>query len=186
MNRRSLLKRAAAFSLLPALSPYRVAATPAAGVPSDASFRRVRPSDPGWPDEASWDKLNQAVGGRLIKVQPLLAACASGPDGASCQDMLKNLRNPYFVGDQPGATQTSGWVDAWMSAPSAYAVAARTTADVVAAVNFARDNNVRLVIKGGGHSYQGTSNAADSLFFVHHGVGSEDWSADGFSRLAGR
>jgi FAD/FMN-containing dehydrogenase len=24
------------------------------------------------------------------------------------------------------------------------------------------------------------------LFFVHHGVGSEDWSADGFTRLAGR
>jgi len=22
------------------------------------------------------------------------------------------------------------------------------------------------------------------LFFVHHGVGSEDWSADGFTRLA--
>src|SRR3982074_2994823 len=36
-------------------------------------------------------------------------------------------------------------------------------ADVVAAVNFARENNLRLVVKGGGHSYQGTSNAADSL-----------------------
>jgi hypothetical protein len=23
------------------------------------------------------------------------------------------------------------------------------------------------------------------LFFVHHGVGSEEWSADGFTRLAG-
>jgi FAD/FMN-containing dehydrogenase len=33
----------------------------------------------------------------------------------------------------------------------------------VAAVNFARENNLRLVVKGGGHSYQGTSNAADSL-----------------------
>ena len=31
------------------------------------------------------------------------------------------------------------------------------------AVNFARDNNLRLVVKGGGHSYQGTSNAPDSL-----------------------
>ena len=26
----------------------------------------------------------------------------------------------------------------------------------------------------------------ESLFFVHHGVGSEDWSADGFTRLARR
>jgi len=24
----------------------------------------------------------------------------------------------------------------------------------------------------------------DGLFFVHHGVGSEEWSADGFERLA--
>ncbi|MBV9890206.1 MAG: FAD-binding oxidoreductase, partial [Rhizobacter sp.] len=43
------------------------------------------------------------------------------------------------------------------------AVEARRTADVVAAVNFARERRVRLVVKGGGHSYQGTSNAADSL-----------------------
>ena len=42
-------------------------------------------------------------------------------------------------------------------------MAARTTDDVVAAVNFAREHNLRLVVKGGGHSYQGTSNAADSL-----------------------
>jgi hypothetical protein len=26
----------------------------------------------------------------------------------------------------------------------------------------------------------------DGLFFVHHGVGSDEWSADGFTRLAGR
>ena len=32
-----------------------------------------------------------------------------------------------------------------------------------AAVNFARTNNLRLVVRGGGHSYQGTSNAANSL-----------------------
>ena len=42
-------------------------------------------------------------------------------------------------------------------------MAAESTADVVAAVNFARENNLRLVVKGGGHSYQGTSSSADSL-----------------------
>lgn len=26
----------------------------------------------------------------------------------------------------------------------------------------------------------------DGMFFVHHGVASEDWSADGFKRLTGR
>jgi FAD/FMN-containing dehydrogenase len=73
------------------------------------------------------------------------------------------LRNPFFIGDQPGGTQVSGWLDAWTPAPSAKAVTARSTADVVAAVNFARQHNLRLVVKGGGHSYQGTSNGADSL-----------------------
>jgi FAD/FMN-containing dehydrogenase len=33
----------------------------------------------------------------------------------------------------------------------------------MAAVNFARENRLRLVVKGGGHSYQGTSDAGDSL-----------------------
>jgi len=87
----------------------------------------------------------------------------SNGDSPACQQILKDLYNPYYIGDQPGGTQSSGWVDAWMSAPSEYAVAARNTSDVVAAVNFARDRNLRLVVKGGGHSYQGTSNAADSL-----------------------
>src|SRR5215510_12792665 len=73
------------------------------------------------------------------------------------------MHNPFYIGDQPAGTQVSGWLDAWTPAPSAYAVAARSAADVVAAVNFARENNLRLVVKGGGHSYQGTSNAPDSL-----------------------
>ena len=102
-------------------------------------------------------------GGHLIKVESPLAACKSAPGSAPCQEVIKNLQNPYYIGDQAGATQSTGWVDGWISAPSAYAVAARSTADVVAAVNFARENNMRLVVKGGGHSYQGTSNAADSL-----------------------
>jgi FAD/FMN-containing dehydrogenase len=67
------------------------------------------------------------------------------------------------MGDQPNFTHTSGWLDAWSSQPSAYAVAARTAADVAAAVDFARTHDLRLVVKGGGHSYQGTSDAPDSL-----------------------
>ena len=40
---------------------------------------------------------------------------------------------------------------------------AGSAADVAAAVKFAREHRLRLVIKGGGHSYQGTSNAAGAL-----------------------
>ena len=125
--------------------------------------RRVRPGDPGWPSAAKWEKLNGEVGGSLVEVRPPFAACTKEPQGVACAEALKNIQNPFFIGDQPGGTQVSGWLDAWTPAPSAYAVAARGTSDVVAAVNFARENDLRLVVKGGGHSYLGTSNAPDSL-----------------------
>ena len=50
---------------------------------------------------------------------------------------------------EPAGTAVSGWLDAWAPAVSVYAVPARGTADVVAAVNFAR-RNLRLVVKGVG------------------------------------
>ena len=90
-------------------------------------------------------------------------ACVSSSQSADCKTLFANLKNPYYIGDTPGITQTLGWVDGWSTKPSVYAVAARNADDIAAAVDFARDNNLRLVIKGGGHSYQGTSNAPDSL-----------------------
>jgi len=126
------------------------------------SRSRVRPGRPAWPSNAAWDALKGQVGGRLQRLSAPFAACTM-PAAAACTDALASLGNPFAVGDQPALTQTSGWAGAWTSQPSAYAVAASSTEDVVAAVNFARIHNLRLVVKGGGHSYQGTSNAPDSL-----------------------
>jgi FAD/FMN-containing dehydrogenase len=124
---------------------------------------RVRPADPEWPSEESWEQLGQKTNGKLIKVQSPLAECVEAPSSPNSLHIFKELKNPYYLGDEVGLTQSLGWVSAWTSRASVYAVAAESTADVVAAVNFARENNLRLVVKGGGHSYQGTSNAADSF-----------------------
>src|SRR5918996_3619802 len=162
MNRRGLLQGAAVIS--PFLSGvWSWVLGPARGQGAVRSHSRVRPGDPAWPSEATWNRLSRAVGGRLVKVHSPLAACADGPSSAACTQVFKDLKNPYYLGDEVGLTQSLGWVGAWTSRPSVYAVAARTTNDVVAAVNFAREHNLRVVVKGGGHSYQGTSNAADSL-----------------------
>jgi FAD binding domain len=128
-----------------------------------AGFRRRRPSDANWPSQAAWKRLNDEVDGNLIPVGFPIEACVKDTGSAGCQNLINNVHNPYYIGDQPGLTQTLGWVDAWVSKPSVYAVTARNADHVAAAVNFARDNDLRLVVKGGGHSYQGTSNAADSL-----------------------
>ena len=154
MNRRAFLKASGAASLW-GLWPR--------GMFANAPVRRVRPSDPGWPSKQAWKRLNDAVGGNLIPVDFPINACISSSQSADCQTLAANLKNPYYIGDNPGLTQTLGWVDAWTTNPSVYAVAARNANDIAAAVNFARENNLRLAVKGGGHSYQGTSNAADSL-----------------------
>ena len=159
MRRREILKGLVTASLAPAL-PLSACAVRAQG---KTLARRVRPSDPAWPKPADWAKLKEAVGGNLIEPHALFAACEAAPDGTACVNVEKSIRNPFYIGDQPAGTEVSGWLDAWAPAPSAYAVKARHAADVAAAVNFARERRLRLVVKGGGHSYQGTSNAADSL-----------------------
>src|SRR5271157_2713114 len=158
MDRRRLLKIVAGLPFASGL--WRGASTLADASPSPA---RVRPGDPAWPSEESWDELGREVEGRLVKVRSPLAACVGASSDAACAQVFKEAKNPCYLGDEVGLTQSLGWIGAWTSQPSVYAVAAKTTADVAAAVNFARKNNLRLVVKGGGHSYQGTSNAADSL-----------------------
>ncbi|HTC51620.1 MAG TPA: FAD-binding oxidoreductase [Steroidobacteraceae bacterium] len=157
-KRRELLKSAGLMLLLPAL-PRRLLAN--TGV--NANVRRVRLSDAAWPSPGSWQRLNDAVGGNLLPVHFPLNLLKAAPDSPAAEQLRKGLTNPYLIADEPGLTQTLGWVDAWATQPSVYAVAARNARDIAAAVNFARDNNLRLVVKGRGHSYLGASNAPDSL-----------------------
>lgn len=157
MDRRGLLKAAAAGSLAALAAPAASLAR------ARGAARRARPGDPAWPSPAAWEGLRRRVGGRLIAPRPMFADCQAAPKGPECREALKYLGDPYYIGDQPGGTQVSGWLDAWSPAASAYAVAAGNASDVAAAVDFARTHNLRLAVKGGGHSYQGTSNAPDSL-----------------------
>jgi FAD/FMN-containing dehydrogenase len=153
MDRRRLLQTAACalpLSFISRLAPAQ-------------AFRRVRPGDAAWPSAGEWEGLKAQVNGNLLKPADLFAACEAGPSHADCILAKKEMGNPYFIGDSAGGTQVSGWLNAWLPRPSAYAVAAHGPEDVVAAVNFAREHRLRLTVKGGGHSYQGTSNAPDSL-----------------------
>jgi hypothetical protein len=159
VKRRDLIRWLAAIPLFPSIWPLsRLNAAHAAEFP-----RRVRPGEPGWPSSADWAQLKQQVDGYLIKPDSPLNDCRESPDNAQCVALFRELKNPYFIGDSPVLTQTCEWVGAWKAQPSAYVVAARRAEHVAAAVNFAREHNLRVVVRGGGHSYLGTSNAADSL-----------------------
>ena len=96
-----------------------------------------------------WERLRRAVDGRLIQLHR--------PPG------FEMITNPYIIRDNPALTQTAGYADAWTSAPSWYALEAQHAGDVATAIRFAHEHGIKIAVRGGGHSYLGTSNARDSL-----------------------
>ena len=140
MQRRELLSSTLASAALAAAAPVRALAVPAS---------------------IDWARLRRDVGERLIRVDsPLIRARQGELDPA---DLFRRIKNPYWIGDEPGLTQTLGWTDAWTSQPSMMAVAAEGPADIAAAIRFSSASQVPVVVKGGGHSYFGNSNRAASL-----------------------
>jgi len=129
---------------------------------------RCTPEKPCWPAVTDWQRLGANLHGKLEQPQSPLAPCRSDAAGEACAAAMRNARNPFYLQDQPGGTQSAGWLDAWNAASSAYALAAEDGTDIQAAVDFARQHRLRLVVKGTGHDYLGRSNAPDSLLVWTH------------------
>lgn len=140
MRRRDFLKTTYATGALASIAPSQAFAGPSAH---------------------DWSQLRQKLDSRLISVESPLVLAQQGR--TNVEEVFRGLKNPYWIGDEPGLTQTLGWIDAWTSRPSLMAVAAESAADVSAAIRFSTANRIPFVVKGGGHSYFGNSNRADSL-----------------------
>ena len=119
----------------------------------DAPAYFCRPTQPCWPSDVEWTALRGELAGELIQPAP-------APPSTS----------PFELQDAAGATQSQGWIDAWTSAPSTYAVVAKSAADIAAAVKLAHAHHLRVVVKGTGHDYLGRSSAPDSLLIWTHAM----------------
>jgi FAD/FMN-containing dehydrogenase len=158
----------AAAGILVASLAAGCAATRPAARPEAAAMCRCTPDKPCWPPQAEWQRFGASLRGKLEQPQSPLAPCRSDAAGEACAAAIRNSKNPFYLQDQAGGTQSTGWLGAWSAASSAYAVAAEDSGDIVAAVDFARRYGLRLVIKGTGHDYLGRSNAPDSLLVWTH------------------
>ncbi len=136
--------------------------------PEAAALCRCTPDKPCWPAQAAWQRVGANLHGKLEQPQSPLAPCRNDAAGEACAAAMRNSKNPFYLQDQAGGTQSTGWLGAWNAAPSAYAVAAEDAGDIAAAVDFARQHGLRLVVKGTGHDYLGRSNAPDSLLVWTH------------------
>jgi len=126
------------------------------------------PGTASWPSIQSWAQLNSSISGQLIKtIAP----------GSVCHPTQPNF-NPVSC-----AAVQAGWVtvkyhyqdpvsNAWNNFNNdtclplpvytcsgagypVYVVNATSEGDVKKGIDFARKNNVRLIVKGTGHDYQG-------------------------------
>src|SRR5436190_6162295 len=120
---------------------------------------RCTPDKPCWPAREDWLRFGASLHGKLEQPLSPIAACRSDFAAEACAAVIRNIKNPFYLQDQSGGTQSAGWLGAWDAATSAYAVVSDDAADIQAALNFARQHRLRLVVSGTGHDYHGRSTA---------------------------
>jgi hypothetical protein len=122
---------------------------------------REFPGSDNWPTDDKWSRFNQSLDGSLLKPMPAGVVCYAGPhyDKNKCTFLLSNASSTSFYLDDP-LTVLTEWPTGSTCLPASspvgnctlggmpsYVVNVTNVKHIQAAVNFARNKNIRLVIK---------------------------------------
>ncbi|KAE9366414.1 FAD-binding domain-containing protein [Stipitochalara longipes BDJ] len=144
-------------------------------VQANSPLCRVTPNDASWPTLSQWKSLNQTLAGRLLHPLPPASSCHVSYPGSNstCVEITNSWKNMTFHQDNPVSTAWNNMNnDSCLPDPSApcsglgypvYVVNASSANDVKLAVDFARENNLRLNVKASGHDYLKRTSAPYSL-----------------------
>ncbi|KAK2688362.1 hypothetical protein QWA68_012401 [Fusarium oxysporum] len=159
--------------------------------------------DSCWPSAKAWNSLNSTVDGHLIRYIPPGAFCyKSHPsyNREACDEVIEEWPESKFHSSDPASLHTE-WANAGCTpvyengtsiygdheagkrgcsrgALPAYVVNATTTDHVVAALAFAAEHNIRLVIKNTGHAGNGRNLGSSSLSIWTHNMKSIELRED--------
>ncbi|EOA81947.1 uncharacterized protein SETTUDRAFT_141802 [Exserohilum turcica Et28A] len=140
-----------------------------------------------WPTTSDWAKLNKTVSGALQVALPPGAVCYNSLgnetnvyDAAKCADTQANWGSEQWMTDHPigelwpfktnntcmptsdpSGTCTRGFY-------GRYVILATTKSQIKAGVDFARDRNLRLIIRNTGHDFMGRSTGFGALIINTH------------------
>ncbi|PSN61576.1 FAD/FMN-containing isoamyl alcohol oxidase-like protein MreA [Corynespora cassiicola Philippines] len=141
-----------------------------------------------WPSEEDWVSLNTTVQGTLNAALPPGAPCYNRVENLSldvrdpeaCAEVQANWQSEQWLTDHPiaslfplytnntclptdnaNATCTSGFY-------GNYVILATTKSHIKAGIDFAREHNLRLVIRNTGHDFMGRSTGFGSLIINTH------------------
>ncbi|KAK0621942.1 hypothetical protein B0T17DRAFT_494420 [Bombardia bombarda] len=151
---------------------------------------KVMPGDVWWPTKLTWKVFDLLTGGALIETVPIGAVCypSSGVYNAGKCQTIKDgwalssthsqdptsIMSPLFQGEtcmpEDGATSTCK-----LGGFPSYSVEIRNVAQIQLAINFARNLNLRLVVKNTGHDFLGKSTGAGALSIWTHKLKTLDY-----------
>jgi hypothetical protein len=149
------------------LQTLRLAAASTAGEDCKPSCKAT-PYSQTWPSQHEWASLNQSISGRLLRPPPPGAVCH--PDqptfnAATCPTVQKEWLTSVYHTENPVSSLHNNWNnDTCLPYPAdpcsgkgypIYVVNATSAEDVKQGIDFAREKNVRLIVKGTGHDYLG-------------------------------
>ncbi|KAG8670554.1 hypothetical protein FPOAC2_09917 [Fusarium poae] len=139
------------------------------------------PGDSCWPSDAEWSRLNNTVGGRLVATLPLGSPCHDPNYNA---EECKNLQNEWHYSSIHSQSSSSMMAPIFANQSCdpfqprdkpctlgnyvRYAVNVTSVEDVAVALRFAREKNIRFVIRNTGHDYLGRSTGAGALSVWTH------------------
>ncbi|THU80375.1 FAD-binding domain-containing protein [Dendrothele bispora CBS 962.96] len=150
---------------------------------------KALPSDADWPTRSVWNAFNASVDGRLIRTVPIASPCHNPTfDAEKCQSIRDNwhevslhlpssssVMTPFFANDScdpftaPDAPCVIG------SYIIQYAVNVSTKAHVLKTTEFARNHNIRFVLRNTGHDYLGKSTGKGGLAIWTHYLQDTQW-----------
>lgn len=123
---------------------------------------RSHPGDKSWPSHSDWDALDEALGGVLLHPSPPGAVCYpdhSDYDPEQCEFLVEDANSSRFWIEDP-LTAVPQWAqgntcpveidpsgECTQGGYPAYVVNATSVRHIQMAVNFARNKNIRLIIK---------------------------------------
>lgn len=162
--------------------------------PTSTNRRRPRdcktaPGDPLWPSDALWDVFNLLLDGALTQITPLASPCypTSSYDNynaSHCTALTSSWGVPSTHYSDPGSimfplyegktcmpgSNASQLGMCTQGGYSSYSVNVSTVAQIQLAINFARNLDLRLVVKNTGHDYNGRSTGKDALSIWMHNL----------------
>ncbi|KAB2103633.1 FAD-linked oxidoreductase [Alternaria gaisen] len=155
------------------------------------------PSDADWPSTEAWSTLNSTVNGKLVATVPIGSPCHDPTYDADACDALKaewlnplthtpsshSIMQSYFA-NQSCDPFSDRSIPCTLGNYVSYSVKATEAEDVISALEFAKAENIRVLVRNTGHDFLGRSTGAGALAIWTQSLKSitfGDWSDEHYT-----